>query len=238
MKARTKRRPRDTVHSRRRGRLSRGRVYRYALTLALAALLFSPVAMVGLPMPDVRALRSENPKSTDRMRRRAAEGDETARAVRRMQSWVPLERISADLRRAVVLSQDSAFLDDSPPSRPWRRSPITRRLAANLYFSGEGNALRAAARAITAFRLERALPRERILELYLNVAEWGDGVYGAGAAARHYFGREAGDLTRREAALLASSLDAPRESDPSRPTRELTARAERLERRLNKSGGS
>jgi monofunctional biosynthetic peptidoglycan transglycosylase len=68
------------------------------------------------------------------------------------------------------------------------------------------------------------------------VAEWGDGIYGAGAAARHYFGKGAGELTRREAALLASALDAPRESDPARPTRELAARAERIEKRLNTGG--
>ena len=234
--AAAKRRRRETANSRRISRLESKRVYRYALTLALGALLFSPLAMVTWPMPDIDLLLRENPRSTDLILKRAEEADGNARSVERMQTWVPFGEISSHLQRAVVLCEDSAFFESDRSALPWRRSPITRKLAETLYFSGDGNLIRNAAETITVYRMERALPRERILEIYLNVIEWGEGVYGAGAAAEHYFGKDAARLNRREAALLACAIPSPLESDPSSPDGALGARAERVALVLNKKG--
>lgn len=231
-----KRPRRETAHNRRVSRLSSGRVYRYALTLALAALLCSPVAMVTLPMPDVRLLVRENPHTTDQILRHAAEERDAPGPVTRNQIWVPLREISPHLRQAVVLNEDSAFFSNRWTSLPWRESPLTRSLARSLYFSGEKSAGGEVAVAVTAFRIERALSRERILEIYLNVIEWGEGIYGAEAASENYFRKSAGELTRSEAALLACSLASPLEWNPAAPGRELHERAARLTPLLTENG--
>lgn len=104
-------------------------------------------------------------------------------------------------------------------------STITQQLAKNLWFSPEKSILRKVKEAIMACRLELALDKERILELYLNVAEWGSGIYGAEAAARHYFGKSAAALTTYEAASMAAVLPAPLKRTPSSPlVRKLAAR--------------
>jgi len=100
------------------------------------------------------------------------------------------------------------------------RSTITQQLAKNLYFTPRRSVLRKVAEAIVAKRLEWFLPKDRILELYLNTAEWGPGIFGAEAAARHYFGRSAATLTREQAAMLAATLPHPLTSNPAhRPGR-------------------
>lgn len=100
------------------------------------------------------------------------------------------------------------------------RSTITQQLAKNLYFSGDRSLVRKAAELVVARRLERTLSKERILELYLNTAEWGPGIFGAEAAARAYFGRSAAELTREQAAALAATLPHPLTSNPKhRPKR-------------------
>ncbi len=236
MTGRTKRRQRETPHHRLVTRLSRSRVYRYALTLAIAALLFSPIAMVTIPMPDIRLLGRENPQTTDLILRRATEGGHASPSVTRMQSWVSLEEISPYLRRAVVLCEEKTVREKGWFTIPWQGNPLTRSLARNLFFSGENSIARRAAIAITAYRMERILSRERILEIYLNVAEWGKGIYGAEAAAEHYFRKGAVMLKPREAALLACSLHSPGDSNPAAPGRELSECAGRTARLLTEKG--
>ena len=101
-------------------------------------------------------------------------------------------------------------------------------MAKNLYLSTDKTVLRKAKEAVITRELEHRLSKKRILELYLNVAEWGRGVFGAEAAARHHFSKSAADLTSEEAALLAAILPAPRHYDPLRVTRYLSVRQQQI----------
>ncbi len=234
-----KRKKRQSLHSRQVSRLMNNRIYRYALTLALGALLFSPMAIETVPMPDVKNLTTRNPVSTDVIQRRTAEAFEASRALERKQSWVALSGISPHLRDAVILSEDITFYNSHMKRfLPWSGSAITRRLADNLYFGGEKSIGRSAGEWITILRLERTLGRDRLFEIYLNVIEWGDGIYGAEAAARHYFQKSAAGLSPREAALLACSIPTPLESNPARPGRELGRRADLIVERLESSASA
>jgi monofunctional biosynthetic peptidoglycan transglycosylase len=115
------------------------------------------------------------------------------------------------------------------------RSTITQQLAKNLYFSPERSLLRKVAEFEVARRLERFLTKDRILELYLNTAEWGPGIFGAEAAARHYFGRSAAELTRDQAAALAATLPHPLTSNPKYRPGRMTWRKRMI---LERMGGT
>lgn len=173
------------------------------------------------------------------MEARAREAAARGERPRRIQRWVPLQAISPHLQRAVIVAEDAAFyghrgidLDEMWESvkRDWREgrlarggSTITMQLAKNLYLSPSKNPLRKLAEVILALRLERTLSKSRILELYLNVIEWGEGIYGAEGAAGHYFGRSARDLTIGEAAVLAAMIP-----DPRHPGRKALERRRRI----------
>ena len=166
--------------------------------------------------------------------------------------WVPLSRISRQLRRAVVVSEDGNFyrhrgfdtreirlaLRDAWEDRTFPRgaSTITQQLAKNLWLSPSRNPLRKLRELILTWRLERSLTKARILEIYLNVVEFGPGIYGAEAAARHYFGKAAADLTLHEAAQLAAGLPKPSTWHPGATSRTYRKRVARLERRVERSG--
>jgi monofunctional biosynthetic peptidoglycan transglycosylase len=113
-------------------------------------------------------------------------------------------------------------------------STITQQLAKNLYLSSERSLLRKAREVLITRSLEHHLTKERILELYLNVAEWGQGVYGAEAAARHHFKKSSRDLTSDEAAWLAAILPSPRRYDPMRKTTALARRHDRIFNRIHR----
>jgi monofunctional glycosyltransferase len=155
-------------------------------------------------------------------------------------SWVAYGRIAPALPRAVVASEDTRFcshhgfdwieIDKAVEAyRDGERlrgaSTISQQLARNLFLWPGGGYPRKAAEAYLTVLLEMLLGKERILELYLNVAEWGHGIYGAQAAAEAHFGRSAAQLTPREAALLAAALPNPRGWQPERPTDYLAERA-------------
>ena len=140
------------------------------------------------------------------------------------------------LERMVIIAEDSRFkthhgIDFVELREAWaaggRRgaSTITQQLAKNLYLSPSRSVLRKLKEAVTAVRLELALPKERVMELYLSVAEWGPGVWGADAASRSYFGVPASQLSNAQAAALAATLPQPRTSNPLfRPARMLARR--------------
>src|SRR5205085_8758687 len=167
---------------------------------------------------------------------RAEEAREQGRAARRNQHWVPLSRISPWLQRAVVHSEDARFfehdgidveqtkiaLTTAVEDGHFRRgaSTISQQLAKNLWLGEQRSLWRKVREAILARKLE-TLGKERILELYLNVAEWGDGVYGAEAASRYWFHKSASSLLPEEAALLTAMLPAPRARNPKHPTEQL-----------------
>jgi monofunctional biosynthetic peptidoglycan transglycosylase len=217
------------------------------LSLSLAAVAW--VWMV--TMPDVASLRSTNPTTTALMEARRAQAESQGRVIRRQWIWTPLSRISPSLRRAVVAAEDASFfvhdgfdwegikdaaLYDLEKGELKRGgSTITQQLAKNLYLSSERSLIRKVHEALITRSLERHLSKERILELYLNVAEWGNGIYGAEAAARHHFKKSARDLTPDEAAWLAAVLPSPRRYDPLRKTTALTRRYERILRRMNRT---
>ena len=211
----------------------------------LIALPTSLLAMSWLAtFPDVDVLARVNPTSTALMDHRQAQAKEKARAAPRQWMWVPLSRISPHLRHAVVAAEDASFF--SHEGFDWEGikeaakynleagelkrggSTITQQLAKNLYLSSERSLFRKAREALITRALEQHLTKKRILELYLNVAEWGHGVYGAEAAARHHFGKPSSDLTADEAAWLAAILPSPRRYDPLRRTAFLTRRHERI----------
>lgn len=215
--------------------------------LPLGALLF----MWLITLPDVRSLRSSNPAITALIESRQAQAEAKGHPIGRHWIWVPLSRISPHLRRAVVAAEDASFfthegfdwegmkdaaLYDLEKGELKRGgSTITQQLAKNLYLSSERSIFRKAHEALITRSLEHHLTKDRILELYLNVAEWGDGVYGAEAAAHHHFKKPARDLTAEEAAWLAAILPSPRRYDPLRKTTALTRRYERILDRMNQS---
>jgi len=145
--------------------------------------------------------------------------------------WVPYERISVHLKRAVLAAEDQKFLqhegfDWEAMQKAYERnqqtarlrggSTITQQLAKNLYLSGERTYLRKTQEALYVFALERLLSKRRILEIYLNVVEWGEGIYGAEAASQRHFGVPAAELMPEEAAWLATILPSPRRYTGSR----------------------
>ena len=179
---------------------------------------------------------------------RRAEAAAARRTLRHEHRWVPYSRISAYLKRAVIVAEDSAFWDhegidleqirESMEVNIERRtaargaSTITQQLAKNLYLSPSRNPVRKLRELIIARRLEAALDKARILEIYLNVIEWGDGVWGAEAAARRYFRIPASALSAEQAALLAGAIINPRLLNPARPTPRLLRRQRIIMRRM------
>ena len=227
---------------------------------ALAVILatgFACTAYVYLTLPDVRVLRTQDPGTTAFMELRAQEALARGRKPRWEQRWVGYDRISPNLRRAVLVAEDSAFwqhdgvdleqLKESIEINLERgqfvrgASTITQQLAKNLYLSPSRNPLRKLRELFIARQLEGELSKRRILEIYLNVVEWGDGIFGAEAAASAYFGRPASDLSAEEAALLAGALINPRVHNPAKPTRRLKRRQEIILERMGREpigGGS
>jgi monofunctional biosynthetic peptidoglycan transglycosylase len=217
----------------------------FAVVLALG---FGAAAYVYLSLPDVRVLRSQNPRTTAFMELRAREAHAKGKPALRDQRWVPYSRISANLKRAVIVTEDSAFWQhegvDYEQLREsmevnWERgefargaSTITQQLAKNLYLSPSKNPMRKLRELLITRRLEVELPKQRILEIYLNVIEWGDGVWGAEAAARRYFRKPAAELNATESALLAGAIANPHLMNPAQPTARLRRRQQMIMRRM------
>jgi monofunctional biosynthetic peptidoglycan transglycosylase len=219
--------------------------------LALAAIAGFVVLLLVLSADvaryDVASLERRAPKRTALMRARAAEG-----RARVDQRWVSYDRISPLLRRAVLIAEDDAFFAHGgldwhemreSARRNWQKkrivrggSTITQQLARNLYLGNERTLVRKLREVLIARRLEDALSKRRIFELYLNLIEWGDGVYGAEAAARRWFGVGAHELDARQAALLASVIINPRRYSPTEPSRRIERRMSMILGRMARRG--
>ena len=171
----------------------------------------------------------------------------TFRTVER--DWVPLSQISPHLIRAVIASEDQRFCshngvdwgelnavlqDEDGPSRG--ASTLTMQTAKNLFLWPSRSYLRKGLELPMALAIDLAWPKRRVIEVYLNIAEWGDGVFGAEAAAQRHFGKPAARLTPAEAARLAGALPNPILRNPSRPSRALQAAAGRVQRRMTQLG--
>jgi monofunctional biosynthetic peptidoglycan transglycosylase len=199
-------------------------------------------------LPDVRILRKQNPSTTAFMRLRISEAARNDKTIKPVRTWISYGRISPTLKRAVLVTEDAGFWDhdgvDYAEIRAaleagWTRggivrgaSTITQQLAKNLYLSPSRNPYRKLVELMIARRLEAELPKARILELYLNLIEWGDNIWGAEAAARAYFGRSAADLSVDQAALLAGAIINPRVYNPARPNARLLRRQRIIMARL------
>jgi monofunctional biosynthetic peptidoglycan transglycosylase len=209
---------------------------------------FALVAYAYLTLPDVRPLARVNPSTTAFMELRAEEARLEGRQPRVVQHWIAYDRISPHVKRAVLLAEDDAFwqhegvdfeqLQESLEV-DWARggfvrgaSTITQQLAKNLYLSPSKNPLRKFRELVIARRLEAELKKARILELYLNVIEWGDGIYGVDAAARTYFGTSAAAVSPEQAALLAGAIINPRVLSPAKPTNRLLRRQQLILHRM------
>jgi monofunctional biosynthetic peptidoglycan transglycosylase len=160
------------------------------------------------------------------------------------QRWAPLSQISPYVVKAVIIAEDDKFwshegfdfnamkkaLEKDIKKKKFHSggSTISQQLAKNLYLSPSKNPIRKIKEAILTWRIERALSKKRIIELYLNVAEWGEGVFGIEMAARHHYGKSAAALTAAEAAKLASVLPNPRRYDPTGSGRYVASRSDRI----------
>jgi len=220
--------------------MDEGRVSKtWLLLLLFAAILGFAYAAL---MPDIYRLKEENPPQTAFMEYREKQWREKGRRVQVHRVWVPLSRISPYLVKAVLIAEDDKFWShegfdyegikqaiekDLQSGRlKFGGSTISQQLARNLYLSPAKSFWRKIREALITWRMEQVLSKKRILELYLNVAEWGDGVFGADAASRHYFEKPASELSPREAARLAVVLPSPRKLDPAGTQRYVESRAE------------
>ena len=192
-------------------------------------------------LPSAEPLLKQNPKTTALMDQRAEEAREAGQKPRRRWQWVGLSSVSRHAIDAVLLSEDASFylhegvdtkelenaLEDAVRKGKLGRgaSTITQQLAKNLWLSTDRSLLRKGKELILAHRLETALPKNRILTIYMNVVEWGNGVYGIEAGAREHFGVAASELTAAQGAILASMLPAPRKRSPASGSRALKKRA-------------
>jgi len=180
-----------------------------------------------------------NPATTSVMESRIESLRQKDRTAALEHTWVPYGRISNELKRAIIVAEDAKFTEHDgfdwegiqrALEKNARRgrivaggSTITQQLAKNLFLSGERTLLRKAQEAILASMLEASMSKRRIFEIYLNVVEWGENVFGAEAAARHYFGISASALDSVQAARLAAMLPRPRYYDRNRDSAYLAS---------------
>ncbi len=210
----------------------------------LLAVVIGVIWFVGISVyfctPPVAQFRWVNPSESAYMR-----ADDHKRI---RHEWRSISKISRNLQHAVVLAEDDQFF--SHPGFDWEAakrayrvnikkkrfkrgaSTITMQVARNLYLYPQKSLLRKAQEVLIALKMELLLPKKRILEIYLNIAEWGNGIYGAEAAARHYFGKSAQYLSKDEAAWLAAILPRPKFYDRNRGAESPQVRAEEIAGRL------
>ena len=203
-----------------------------AIVYAICSLIF--LQYLSLPNNSLQSLRKKNPTNTALMIQRRFEAESSGKPFAVNQRWVPLSKISINLVHAVIVSEDGTFyahegvdwyemeeslMKNIKKGKAARGgSTISQQLAKNLYLSTSKDFLRKFKELVITLRMERVLSKRRILEIYLNVIEWGDGVFGAEAAAQKYFGKSALLLTREEAALMAAVIPNPRRYKVNSPS--------------------
>jgi monofunctional biosynthetic peptidoglycan transglycosylase len=182
-------------------------------------------------LPDVSGLKTENPRTTALMVQRYREAKETEQTYRIRQQWIDFEAIPKLVRETVRISEDAAFyqhkgidfvelkeaLKKNWQKREYARgaSTITQQLAKNLYLSTDKNFLRKIKEFLIAMRIESNLSKDRIFAIYLNVIEWGPGLFGVEAASRHYFHKSVGQLSLEEIVRLVAVIPQPLKINPT-----------------------
>ncbi len=218
-----------------------------AALLAPSGALLLGLAILWLSLPEVEALAEGWPERTAYMRLRVEQAAREGRDLEIAYRPVPLSRVPAAVQRAALVAEDAAFYGHGgfdwhelqaavrkaweERSLPRGASTITQQLARNLYLSPRQNLLRKAKEALIAWKLERELPKRRILELYLNVIEFGPGVFGVDAASRHYFGIGVASVGPRQAAELAAAIPSPLRDNPATGSRRFRWRTGLVYRR-------
>jgi len=214
----------------------------FVLWMALSLLFLE---YISLPLFSIYILKWINPPWTSVMVQRMEESGGTLDI---KHTFVPLEKISRHVRRAVLIAEDRKFyrhggVDWKAMERAWKLnvksdrirfggSTITMQLAKNLFFRLDRSYFRKAEEIIIAMRMEKILSKKRILELYLNVIEFGEGIFGVEEAARVYFGKSASRLTRSEAARLVACIPCPIRHHPNDGSSWVRRRARRILRIL------
>ena len=210
------------------------------------------VLYIYLSLPNVSHLKSQNPKATALIEQRQREAQQSGKEFKVRQVWVGFDGIPALLKEAVRVAEDARFyehegidyeemneaLKKNLEQGRWARgaSTITQQLAKNLYLSTEKSLIRKLREYFLAVRLEEELPKNRIFHLYLNVIEFGPGIFGVEAAARHYFGKSVGQLNLEEIVRLTAVIPKPLVESPTRNSRWLKWRAGWLLSTLRKTG--
>ncbi|MFZ3073138.1 MAG: monofunctional biosynthetic peptidoglycan transglycosylase [Thermodesulfobacteriota bacterium] len=200
------------------------------------------IGIFALTLPDIKKLKKERPGKTAMMELREKQWADKKIKRTITQEWTPLSSVSPYLIKAVLIAEDDNFwehegfdyegmieaMEKNISSMKFKAggSTISQQLSKNLYLSPSRNPLRKFREAVITWRMERTLSKKRILELYLNVAEWGDGIFGVEAASRRWFGKSSFDLTPMEATRLASVLPNPKKYDPSGTQRYVEKRSE------------
>jgi monofunctional biosynthetic peptidoglycan transglycosylase len=223
-------------------------VWRFSWRLVLLALIALTLLQFWF-FAGVYYYSVNNPDSTAFMRSRLEHLREERRGARLQYRWVPYTSISPHLKRAVIAAEDSGFVEHDGFDWDGIRkayeknvregevvaggSTITQQLAKNLFLSGERAFWRKAQEAAITVMLELILDKRRILELYLNVIEWGEGVFGAEAAAQYHFGMSASALSPEQAARLAAMVPSPRRYGPGHNTAYLQRRTHTLLARMH-----
>jgi monofunctional biosynthetic peptidoglycan transglycosylase len=190
---------------------------------------------------DVNQFKTKNPDKTAFMKYRETQWKKKKNSTRIYQEWVALGAISADARRAVVIAEDAKFWKHegfdfeamhNAIERDFKKgkmalgaSTISMQVAKNIFLSPSKTPVRKINEAILTWRMEKALSKKRILELYLNIAEWGNGIFGIEAASRTYFNHSAALINKNEAALLAAVLPNPIRFNPSKNSRYVARRS-------------
>ena len=210
-------------------------LYLFLITAIILSVFFR------LSIPDVSVLKKGNPGKTSLMKYREAEWAAKGRKLRISQVWMPYARLSPYLVKAVIIAEDDKFwrhegFDYEAIQKAMEKdikagkfkaggSTISQQLAKNLYLNPEKSLIRKLKEAVITWKLERSLSKKRIIELYLNVVEWGDGVFGAEAASRYHFGKSCIELTPMEAARLAVVLPNPKRFNAAGDQRYVNSRS-------------
>ncbi|MCJ7507380.1 MAG: monofunctional biosynthetic peptidoglycan transglycosylase [candidate division Zixibacteria bacterium] len=225
--------------------------WQYILLILLLTIVFI-FFLEYLTLPDVSYLQKENPKTTSLIQIRNKEHKKRGKKPVEYRVWVPYSQISPYLKKAILVGEDINFyrhsgidLEEMKESLKinWKNkgfsrgaSTITQQLAKNLYLSPSKNPFRKLREILIAFRLERSLSKRRIFELYLNLVEWGDGIYGCEAASRYYFGKSSSELSPDEAIRMATSLPFPRKYPPTSEKKRFEKRRKLILSRMIKYG--
>ena len=218
------------------------KLFKILIVISISALFLS--IGVYFIYPDVEKLKKSYPKKTVFMEYREKEWQEQGKKKKIVQQWVPLSRVSPYIIKAVLIAEDDKFwshegfdyeaiqkaIEKDIKKRKFAvgGSTISQQLAKNLYLTPSKNPVRKIKEAILTWRIEKNLSKKRIIELYLNVAEWGDGLFGIEVASRSYFGKPSSALTAKEAARLASVLPNPRKYNPTGTSKFVENRSDRI----------